>query len=228
MSQSNLTRTLLVAGALALVGAPFAARAGSIRGTVTTKKAADTKVTEITNSTDVCGQKAPSRALLVKDGKVRNAVASVSSAKRQKTEKTERTLEQKGCRFEPHVIDANKGDELVITNQDKVLHNVHAKLDGKRTLFNLAMPIPGQRITKKLKGTGELALQCDAGHSWMKAYVLVFKHPFHDVSDEAGEFVIENLPAGKHTLEVWHETLGTKTIEVEVPAEGEATVEVEL
>jgi hypothetical protein len=36
------------------------------------------------------------------------------------------------------------------------------------------------------------------------------------VTSPEGVVKIENVPAGKHTVEVWHETLGKQTREVEV------------
>jgi hypothetical protein len=48
-------------------------------------------------------------------------------------------------------------------------------------------------------------LRCDAGHSWMSAWVAVFDHPFYAVTDAKGRFTIRDLPAGEHTLEMWHE-----------------------
>ncbi|MBI4627903.1 MAG: PEGA domain-containing protein, partial [Candidatus Rokubacteria bacterium] len=38
------------------------------------------------------------------------------------------------------------------------------------------------------------------------------------VTDAGGAVKIENVPAGKHTVEVWHETLGKQTKDVEVKA----------
>ena len=55
-------------------------------------------------------------------------------------------------------------------------------------------------------------------HSWMDAWIVVVGHPYHVVTDETGSFVIENVPPGNYTLEIWHETLGTNTHSVAVSA----------
>jgi hypothetical protein len=39
----------------------------------------------------------------------------------------------------------------------------------------------------------------------MKGYVIVQDHPYMAVSDEAGNFEIKNIPAGKHSFAIWHE-----------------------
>ena len=50
-----------------------------------------------------------------------------------------------------------------------------------------------------------MRLQCDAGHTWMNGWIYVFDHPYYAVTDEAGTFTIKDVPAGEHTLELWHE-----------------------
>ena len=47
------------------------------------------------------------------------------------------------------------------------------------------------------------------------------------LSNEAGEFVLSNVPPGKYVLQIWQETLGTSSREVSVGAE-DARVTVEL
>ena len=41
-------------------------------------------------------------------------------------------------------------------------------------------------------------------------------HSLHTVSDELGFLRISGIPAGSHTLELWHEILGIQRIEVEI------------
>jgi hypothetical protein len=48
------------------------------------------------------------------------------------------------------------------------------------------------------------------------------------VTDGSGAAKIENVPAGKHSVEVWHETLGKQTKEVEVKAGQVAKVSIEM
>jgi hypothetical protein len=53
-------------------------------------------------------------------------------------------------------------------------------------------------------------------------------HPFFDVTGEDGNFKISGLPAGKYTLEVWHEKLGTKSVSVTVADGATETVDFTL
>jgi hypothetical protein len=52
----------------------------------------------------------------------------------------------------------------------------------------------------------------------MLGWVAVMPHPFFGVTDGNGATKIENVPAGKQKIEVWHETLGKMEKEVDVKA----------
>jgi hypothetical protein len=45
-------------------------------------------------------------------------------------------------------------------------------------------------------------------YSWVRSWILPLPHPYFAVSDEAGEFQIENLPPGNWEFQVWHERTG--------------------
>ncbi|HHZ98873.1 MAG TPA: carboxypeptidase regulatory-like domain-containing protein [Candidatus Marinimicrobia bacterium] len=67
-------------------------------------------------------------------------------------------------------------------------------------------------------------VKCDV-HPWMGAFIGVLDHPFYSVTDEKGNFEIENLPPGTYTVEAWHERLPAKTVTVTVQADGDATAD---
>ncbi len=58
----------------------------------------------------------------------------------------------------------------------------------------------------------------------MRGWVMVADHPFYAVTNEQGEFVLENVPRGKYKLQVWQESLGKVTQEVLVGDKGITTV----
>jgi hypothetical protein len=61
----------------------------------------------------------------------------------------------------------------------------------------------------------------------MQGYVFVFDHPYFAITDETGQFRIEDLPPGRWKTTIWHETLGTVQTDVIVPEHGEVSVRVE-
>lgn len=132
-------------------------------------------------------------------------------------------IAQRDCMYEPRVQGAVKGQRVVVKNADGTMHNVHAYVgaDDKKTLFNVAQPPGAADFERDPRETlGLVRLECDL-HPWMRGYVVFSEGRAFAVSDAEGKWSFE-LPAGTHTLEAWHEKLGTKTIEVKVE-EGKST-----
>lgn len=134
-------------------------------------------------------------------------------------------LDQEKCRFEPHVQVARRG-RIDIVNSDPVLHNTHGYY-GKRTAFNVALPIQGGKVTKLLRSPGEVRIDCDA-HGWMLAWVYVVDNPYFAQTGEDGAFSITGVPPGEYTLAVWQETMGLVEMPVTVAADRTTEVPVEL
>jgi hypothetical protein len=51
----------------------------------------------------------------------------------------------------------------------------------------------------------------------MRGYTGVSSNPFQAVTGADGTFRIENIPAGKYTIEAWHEKFGVKSMEFTAP-----------
>ena len=128
-------------------------------------------------------------------------------------------LDQLDCMYRPRVQGAVRGQAVMIKNSDGTLHNVHS-YEGTKTGFNLAQPPRANPIEKKLQAASDVVkMKCDV-HPWMTGYVVLSDHPFFATTGEEGKFSIQGLPAGKYTLEAWHESLGTKKAEAVITAHG--------
>lgn len=124
-------------------------------------------------------------------------------------------VEQRDCAYHPRVQGALLGQPIEILNADATLHNVHAYA-GSKGLFNVAQPPGSQPVVKPSPSTpGPVRLKCDI-HRWMVAWVVYAQSPFFTVTDRDGRFRLDGLPPGTWELEYWHESLGTRTIPVEV------------
>lgn len=180
----------------------------------------------VTKNQDYCGDHKPSEKLLVGANQwVKNAVVTLEDiTKGKKIDKAAKPfLANDHCMFVPHVQAAVVGTKLEIRNSDPILHNTHAFL-GDATVFNLALPLQGQKIPKALRKPGMVRVQCDAGHGWMSAYIVVTENPYHAVTDENGAFKITDVPPGSYKLKAWHEELGSEVQEVVVKEKEEAKV----
>jgi Carboxypeptidase regulatory-like domain len=58
-------------------------------------------------------------------------------------------------------------------------------------------------------------VECNV-HGWMHAVLVVSGHPYYTLTDAHGAFKLADVPPGKYTLKLWHETLGEQTKEVTV------------
>ena len=161
----------------------------------------------VTKDATTCGHEAANESVVVgKGGCLRNVVVFVKDARFEGKPPpvTGAAIDQKQCRYAPHVQALTVGTPVSLMNNDAILHNVHANESGM-TVFNVAMPIKGQKVPIPMRKSGLMKLQCDAGHSWMNGWIYVFDHPYFAVTDADGAFTIKEIPAGDHVLELWHE-----------------------
>jgi plastocyanin len=119
-------------------------------------------------------------------------------------------LDQKSCRYHPHVFGVRVGQPVEISNSDPTLHNVHAVATANQE-FNFPQAVPGMKSTRTFtKPEVMVQFRCDV-HNWMNAYVGVLDHPYFGVTSNGGRFELKGIPAGTYTIEAWHEKLGTRT-----------------
>jgi hypothetical protein len=127
------------------------------------------------------------------------------------------TIDQKECRYHPHVFGMMVNQPLEIINSDPTLHNIHAMPKNNQE-FNNGQPIQGMKMTHTFTAPEVMVpFKCDV-HGWMNAYVGVVANPYFAVTDKDGKFELKDLPAGTYTIEAWHEKLGTQTASVTLGA----------
>jgi len=129
-------------------------------------------------------------------------------------------FDQKGCRFLPHAIVVRTKIPLFVLSDDSVGHNTHT-YPNRNASFNGAISAnerKGVPVTYAQPEREPFKVSCDV-HPWMSAYHLPLDHGFAAVTNEKGEFTIKGLPAGSHTLKVWHESgkLLERSLKVTIP-----------
>jgi plastocyanin len=198
----------------------------------------------VRKNTDVCGEHKPSQALVVGPTKgVKGAIVALEGVERGKRP-ADFELDNAKCLFVPHVSAVMAGAKVRIKNSDPVLHNTHGFLD-RLTVFNIALPTKDQvvDVSQRIKKPGIVEVVCDA-HTHMRAWIVVRENPYFAVTDDSGQFRIDEIPPGRYRVTAWHEgwvvTGKDKdgrpvydpprvlTQEVTVPAKGEVAVEFEL
>ena len=124
-------------------------------------------------------------------------------------------IDQKDCRYHPHVFGMRVGQKLEILNSDNTLHNIHALPKGNAE-FNTGQPIKDMKTDHTFTAKELMVpFKCDV-HGCMNAYVGVLDHPYFAVTGSDGTFDLKTLPPGTYTIEAWHEKLGPMTQSVTV------------
>jgi len=126
-------------------------------------------------------------------------------------------MDQKGCRYLPHVVALLKGQSIEFRNSDITMHNIHTMptAPGSESI-DISQSPKGESQTKQFNQVETMIpVRCN-NHPWMNAFINVSETPFFAVSDADGQFALKGLPAGEYTLAAVHEKLGEQTIHVTV------------
>jgi plastocyanin len=181
---------------------------------------------KVNKDTEKCGTEAEIDKVVVGGNKgLANAVVSVADVKGGAPTAKKVTVDQHGCKFVPHVTAITPG-EVDFKNSDDILHNLHTYSTANPSI-NKAQPKFKKDMIEKFEKPEIIKITCDV-HSWMLGWIAVMPHPYFGVTDGNGTTKIENVPPGKHKVEVWHETLGKQDKEVDVKAGQTTKVAFEL
>jgi plastocyanin len=116
-------------------------------------------------------------------------------------------LTQRQRRFEPAVLAIQQGTAVNFPNLDTVRHHVYSFSPAKTFEIKLYAATPAAPVVFDKPGTAVLG--CNI-HDQMLAHVRVVDTPYFARTDTQGRAEID-VPAGSHTMKVWHASLGVET-----------------
>jgi len=148
------------------------------------------------------------RLLIGPEGGVANTVVylkNITSGKALDLPEQRRHLDQKHCRYIPHILLVPQNGTLSMMSSDATLHTIH--MEGASS-FNLPFPFPDRVTTRNMSTPGLVSLRCNGGHVWMNAEMMVVTHPYYAVTDESGRFELTDVPPGTYQIVAWHEGWG--------------------
>lgn len=130
-------------------------------------------------------------------------------------------MDQHDKQFAPHVLAVRTGTQIAFPNSDNIRHQVYSFSSAKRFELRLYEGTPSQPVL--FDKPGVVVLGCNI-HDWMLGYVYVTDDPWFAVSDDSGTLKIDQLPAGRYAVTLWHPQTADMQPqsggEIDVPAEG--------
>jgi hypothetical protein len=154
---------------------------------------------------DKNGERDLERLVIGPDGGVENTVVflkDVPQGKAWDLPASRQLLDQKNCRYVPHISLVGLNSNFGIKSSDPILHTVH--MVGAAD-YNLPFPMINVVLNRTMRKSGLIDLKCNAGHIWMNGIVLVVNHPYYAITGGNGEFRLTNVPPGEYEIVAWHE-----------------------
>ena len=126
-------------------------------------------------------------------------------------------ISQRNLQFSPDFLVAVKGQKVEMPNDDDVAHNVYSFTGMNQ--FNLGVYAKGEYRSVTFDKTGIVDVFCSIHHQ-MHARVFVVPTRYFASILPGQSFNINEVPAGKYVLKVWHERSRMLEKTVVVPRTG--------
>lgn len=198
--------------------------AGSVSGTIHFEGKAPTPIVIDMAQDPACNEdsKTPNMTeqYVVHDGRLANVFVYIKTGLDNRIyppTKTPVVLDQKGCRYTPHVIGTMVGQPVEFRNSDRTMHNVHiVPPGGDSSGFDISQaPMAGTEQHIFRNAGLMIPVRCN-NHPWMEAFLNIVNNPFFAVSNTEGTYKIRGLPPGTYTLVAVHEKLGTQSQQITI------------
>ncbi len=127
------------------------------------------------------------------------------------------SVQLKTCSFGPFTGVIMADDATHFVNHDPIKHTLHTYMLQSRnttmlkTVHAQSLGAGGQteKIFPKhrLRHARAVVLTCDR-HDFMENWLYLAENPYYAISDEAGNFSIDQVPPGDYLIVAWHPVLG--------------------
>src|SRR5258706_6432699 len=111
--------------------------------------------------------------------------------------------------YAPHVVVVPLGSTVRFPNHDPFNHNVFSVSEPNS--FDLGLYGRGETKGYTFEHPGLVRVYCNV-HPRMVAYVLVMENRYYAQPANDGSFAIDDVPAGRYRLHVWHDRIPSEVI----------------
>jgi plastocyanin len=130
-----------------------------------------------------------------------NAVVSLRNEALAASAPASAVIDQRAQQFAPSVLAVRVGTAVSFPNSDNIRHHVYSFSAAKRFELRLYQGTPSEPVVFDTPGV--VVLGCNI-HDWMVGYVYVTDDPWFAVTDDQGRLRIDDLPAGRYSVSLWH------------------------
>jgi plastocyanin len=127
--------------------------------------------------------------------------------------------------YAPHVVVVPVGSTVRFPNHDPFNHNVFSVSEPNS--FDLGLYGRGEAKSYTFTHPGLVRVYCNV-HPRMVAYVLVMENRFYAQPASDGSFAIDDVPAGRYRLHVWHERIPSEVVQDVAPTTGDPDLQIAL
>jgi plastocyanin len=220
----NLAKTAAVT--LAILGLPArgltAPAGGSVSGKVTLSGViAKPKPLDLSKEPACVKMRAanplyPESVVTGTENSLRNVVVYISAGDSENVPPTPTPVsyDQEGCHYTTHVLAFRVGQEVKISNNDPIPHNIHPIAKANREWNKIQLP-GTPPFSYSFEREEFIPVKCNI-HPWMQGYFVVLRTSHFAVTGDDGRFSLPNLPPGHYVITAWHELYGTQSKEITV------------
>lgn len=143
------------------------------------------------------------------------AIVYLEGAFPKSSSSTTKQVAQKDLAFVPALLPVQAGTRVEFPNLDDTYHNIFSYSPAHR--FDLGRYRPDERPipSQVFDLAGLVTLRCDI-HEHMRGLILVLDTPYFTVTDVAGRYRLNKLPAGHFKLKAWIDSRTTRAQEVDL------------
>lgn len=139
---------------------------------------------------------------------------------------TRTSVDQRSRRFAPTVLPIQTGTSVSFPNTDDVRHHVYSFSHPNAFELKLYHGEPSKPVL--FDEPGIVVLGCNI-HDGMIGYLMVLDTPWYGKTADNGMTRIDELAAGRYTLQVWHPDLGMRLIQKTLKlGKGDSSVAISL